>query len=441
MSLSKKLNKDLVDNPGQSYPYIGSSRDKFSTNVKDEVDEELLKQRVNEELFSAFGSELYSGSISIEDLEKSLYEILTSVVEEENLTITSFDRANLIQSISDEILGLGPIQSLLRDSSVSEIMVNGHENVFVERSGKIVKTLKKFQSEDHLRRIIERIVSQVGRRIDESSPMVDARLLDGTRVNAVIPPIALDGSTLTLRKFSAEPLSMKDLLAFGTLTLEAKDLLVECVQGKMNILISGGTGSGKTTLLNVLSGLIASDERIVTIEDAAELRLMQPHVIRLESRPVNAEGKGGITIRDLVRNSLRMRPDRIVIGEVRDAAALDMLQAMNTGHDGSLTTVHANTPRDALSRVETMVLMSGMDLPISVIREQISQAIDIVIQQNRLRDGSRRVTQISEVVGIDSGVIQLQDLFVFEYNNSGPDRDKGALISTGLLLQSTRKNN
>lgn len=440
MSLSKKLNIKIEEGSGQSYPFIGESRSKIAASKSEEIDEELLKQRVNDELFRAFGPELYSGAISVDTLAKSLYDVLTRVVEEENLTLTSFDRVNLIQSISDEILGFGPIQSLLRDTTISEIMVNGHLNIFVEQSGKLHKTGKKFQSEEHLRRIIERIVSQVGRRIDESSPMVDARLLDGTRVNAVVPPIALDGSTLTLRKFSADPLTMKDLLSFGTLTLEAKDLLVECVKGKMNILISGGTGSGKTTLLNVLSSLIDSGERIVTIEDAAELRLLQPHVIRLESRPTNSEGKGGIAIRDLVKNSLRMRPDRIVIGEVRDAAALDMLQAMNTGHDGSLTTVHANTPRDALSRVETMVLMSGMDLPVGVIREQISQAIDIVIQQNRLRDGNRRITQISEVVGIDSGVIQLQDLFVFKYNNVGADRDKGELVSTGLSLQSSRKN-
>lgn len=440
MSLSKKLNIKIEEGSGQSYPFIGESRSKIPSSKSEEIDEELLKQRVNDELFRTFGPELYSGAISVDTLEKSLYDVLTRVVEEENLTLTSFDRVNLIQSISDEILGFGPIQSLLRDTTISEIMVNGHLNIFVEQFGKLHKTGKKFQSEEHLRRIIERIVSQVGRRIDESSPMVDARLLDGTRVNAVVPPIALDGSNLTLRKFSTDPLTMKDLLSFGTLTLEAKDLLVECVKGKMNILISGGTGSGKTTLLNVLSSLIDSGERIVTIEDAAELRLLQPHVIRLESRPTNSEGKGGIAIRDLVKNSLRMRPDRIVIGEVRDAAALDMLQAMNTGHDGSLTTVHANTPRDALSRVETMVLMSGMDLPVGVIREQISQAIDIVIQQNRLRDGNRRITQISEVVGLDSGVIQLQDLFVFKYNNVGADRDKGELVSTGLSLQSSRKN-
>jgi pilus assembly protein CpaF len=440
MSLSKRLGNTPADQEGQAYPFIGETREKISTKAEVGIDEEQLKQRVNEELFQALGSELYSGSIETIELEKMLYETLTRVVQEEKLSITSIDRANLVQAISDEILGLGPLQAFLRDSSISEIMVNGHNNIFVEKSGKLYRTKKHFYNEEHLRRIIERIVSQVGRRIDETSPMVDARLIDGTRVNAVVPPIALDGSTLTLRKFTAEPLGMKDLLAFGTLTLEAKDLLTDCIRGKLNIVISGGTGSGKTTLLNVLSSLIGSEERIVTIEDAAELKLMQPHVIRLESRPPNAEGKGAIAIRDLVRNSLRMRPDRIVIGEVRDAAALDMLQAMNTGHDGSLTTVHANTPRDALSRIETMVMMAGLDLPITAIREQISQAVDVIIQQNRLRDGSRRITQITEVAGMDGGVVQLQDLFVYKYEEGLSGKVKGSLISTGLHLETSREN-
>ena len=439
MSLSKRLSKDSGSSDGQSYPFIGNSREKLNVGVGDGIDEEGIKSKVNEELFKTFGSDLYSTTISHQDLERMLYETFTKVVGELELSITSFDRAKLIQSISDEILGLGPIQEYIRDSSITEIMVNGHDKIYVERSGKVSKTGKVFYSEEHLRRIIERIVSQVGRRIDESSPMVDARLLDGTRVNAVVPPIALDGSTLTLRKFSSDPLTMKDLLAFSTLTLEAKDLLTQCVRDKLNIVISGGTGSGKTTLLNVLSSLISSDERIVTIEDAAELRLLQPHVVRLETRPQNAEGKGAITIRDLVRNSLRMRPDRIVVGEVRDAAAFDMLQAMNTGHDGSLTTVHANTPRDAISRIETMILMSGMDLPMSAIREQISQAVDVIIQQNRMRDGSRKITQITEVTGIDNGVLQLQDLFIYSKGNS-LEKTSGGLVPTGLTLQSNRSN-
>lgn len=439
MSLSKRLGKDLAG-PGQSYPYIGENRTKIAPEALPKLDQEVLKARVNENLFQTIGPEIYSGIISAMELEKILYDNVTGVVEEENLSLTSLERASLIQSISDEILGLGPIQSLLRDPSITEIMVNGGDNIYIERAGKIVKTGKRFHNEEHLRRTIERIVSQVGRRIDESSPLVDARLSDGTRVNAVVPPIALDGSILTLRKFSADPLTVKDLLAFGALTLEAKDFLEECIKGRLNIVISGGTGSGKTTLLNVLSSMISDKERIVTIEDAAELRLMQPHVVRLETRPSNSEGRGSVSIRELVRNALRMRPDRIIVGEVRDGAALDMLQAMNTGHDGSLTTVHANTPRDAISRIETMVLMAGMDLPISVIREQISQAVDIVIQQNRMPDGSRKIVQISEVVGLESSIIQMQDIFVFEKDNNEKSLNSGALIATGLRLQRSSRS-
>ena len=439
MSLSKRLGGEASDQEGASYPNLGPSREKMvAARSIGGVDQELIKQKVYEELFAAFGSDMYSGSISGIELDSKLHETLTKVIEEENLSIVSFERASLAQSISDEILGLGPVQSLIRDSSVSEIMVNGSKNIFIERNGKLTKTNKRFQSEEHLRRTIEKIVSMVGRRIDESSPMVDARLHDGTRVNAVVPPISLDGSTLTLRKFSAEPLTIKDLIAFGTLTVEAKEILMKAVSDRLNIVVSGGTGSGKTTLLNVLSSFIEPSSRIVTIEDAAELRLMQPHVIRLESRPSNAEGKGSVNIRDLVRNSLRMRPDRIIVGEVRDAAALDMLQAMNTGHDGSLTTVHANTPKDALTRIETMVLMAGMDLPVPVIREQVASAIDLIIQQNRLRDGSRKITQITEVAGIDSGVVQLQDLFVFETADEKSGKGGGHLVPTGIPMKKSR---
>lgn len=439
MSLSKRLSGESEESDAVSYPNIGSTREKLvSSKVVENIDQELIKQKVYEELFSAFGSEMYSGSISGIELDTKLHETLSRVIEEENLSIVSFERASLAQSISDEILGLGPLQSLIRDSTVSEIMVNGSKNIYIERNGRLTKTNKRFQNEEHLRRTIERIVSMVGRRIDESSPMVDARLTDGTRVNAVVPPIAVDGSSLTLRKFSSEPLTIKDLIAFGTLTIEAKDLLMKAVSEKLNIVVSGGTGSGKTTLLNVLSSFIEPTSRIVTIEDAAELRLMQPHVIRLESRPANAEGKGSVSIRDLVRNSLRMRPDRIIVGEVRDAAALDMLQAMNTGHDGSLTTVHANTPKDALTRIETMVLMAGMELPVTVIREQVASAIDLIIQQNRLRDGSRKITQITEVAGIDSGTIQLQDLFVFESPEDPEDKNIGQLFSTGIPMKKSR---
>jgi pilus assembly protein CpaF len=439
MSLSKRLSGESQDSQGVSYPNIGDNREKISQrSTKESFDQELIKQKVYEELFAAFGVELYSGIINSSELEKRLHDTLTSVIESEKLNLVTFERASLLQSISDEILGLGPIQSFIRDTSVTEIMVNGYKNIYIERSGKITKTAKKFQSEEHLRRTIERIVSLVNRRIDESSPMVDARLLDGTRVNAVVPPIAVDGSTLTLRKFSSEPLTIKDLISFGTVTPESKEILMQIVSSRLNVVVSGGTGSGKTTLLNVLSSFIDSDSRIVTIEDAAELRLPQVHVVRLESRPPNAEGKGSVSIRDLVRNSLRMRPDRIIVGEVRDSAALDMLQAMNTGHDGSLTTVHANTPKDALARIETMVLMAGMDLPVTVIREQIASAVDIIIQQSRMADGSRKITHITEVAGFDSGVIQMQDLFIFDPQTNFESPGKGHLVSTGIPLRRTR---
>jgi pilus assembly protein CpaF len=313
-------------------------------------------------------------------------------------------------------------------------MVNGPDSIYVERAGKIFSVDAKFTSEVHLRRTIDKIVGRVGRRVDEASPLVDARLADGSRVNAVIPPIALDGSVLTIRKFSTDPFTDADLIAFGTFTPRVRDFLVACVRGRRNIIVSGGTGSGKTTLLNVLSSWIPEDERIVTIEDAAELQLHQDHVLRLESRPANIEGRGQISIRELVKNALRMRPDRIVVGECRDGAALDMLQAMNTGHDGSITTVHANTPRDSLARLETMVLMAGVDLPVRAIREQVSGAVDLVIQQARMRDGSRRVIAISEVIGMEGDVITMQDLFTFDYG-AGQDhngRFLGTLRSTGL---------
>ena len=294
-------------------------------------------------------------------------------------------------------------------------MVNAYDSIYVERSGKLVKTGTSFSDEAHLRRTIDKIVSKIGRRVDETSPMVDARLPDGSRVNAIIPPLALDGSKLTIRKFSEDPYTVEDLISFGTLTRQSADLLAGCVKGRLNILVSGGTGAGKTTTLNVLSSFIPDDERIVTIEDAAELRLVQDHVLRLESRPANIEGKGAVTIRDLVKNSLRMRPDRVVVGEIRDAAALDMLQAMNTGHDGSISTLHANTPRDALSRLETMVLMAGMDLPVRAIREQVASAVDLIIQQTRLKDGTRRITAITEIVGMEGDIITTQDVFLFDY--------------------------
>lgn len=432
MSLSQRLGQGDPDK-AKSFPDLGKMSEELNPRFEAPVSEESsLKNHVLETLIQSLGQQLYSGQVEEKVLEQHVYEAIASVIAASQRSLTSYDRAELVQNIVDEILGLGPLQTLLRNPEITEVMVNRFDKIFIEKKGRLTPTDLRFSSEEHLRRTIERIVGQVGRRIDESSPMVDARLSDGSRVNAVVPPIALDGSSLTIRKFSQDPFTVKDLIATGTLTVDAMEMLQSCVAGKFNVVISGGTGSGKTTTLNVLSSFIGSSERIITIEDAAELQLSQPHVVRMESRPVNTEGKGQVTIRDLVRNSLRMRPDRIVIGEVRDAAALDMLQAMNTGHEGSLTTVHANTSRDALTRIETMVLMAGMDLPIEFIRQQIVEAVDLIVQQNRMRDGSRRITQITEVVGIEGSVIQLQDIFTFRYNEDPNSSHPGDLVSTGI---------
>jgi pilus assembly protein CpaF len=357
-----------------------------------------------------------------------------SVVQSEDSPLSVADRARLAQEVVDEVLGHGPIEPLLRDPSITEIMVNGPDQIYIERAGQLHPVDTRFLDEAHLRRTIDKIVTRVGRRIDDSSPMVDARLPDGSRVNAVLAPITLDGPTLTIRKFAADPLTIDDLTALHTLTPTLAHILRLCVHARLNILLSGGTGSGKTTTLNVLSAFIPPGERIVTIEDAAELQLHQPHVVRMESRPPNIEGRGHITIRDLVRNALRMRPDRIIVGEVRDGAALDMLQAMNTGHEGSLTTVHANSPRDALARLETMVLMAGIDLPVRAIREQIASALDLVIHQTRLRDGTRHITSVTEVVGMEGDVITLQDVFGFDWHagQDGDGRFLGEVRPTGL---------
>jgi pilus assembly protein CpaF len=393
-----------------------------------------VKAAVHQALMESLGPSLYDPHLDEAELESRVRHTLQEVLDSEERPLSLADRTRISQEVADEILGHGPLEPLLRDGEVTEIMVNGPANIYIERAGRIFPVDAAFTSEAHLRRTIDKIVGRVGRRVDEASPMVDARLLDGSRVNAVIPPIALDGAMLTIRKFSADPYTDRDLIAFGTFTPRVRDFLQACVLGRRNIIISGGTGSGKTTLLNVLSSYIPDNERIITIEDAAELQLRQRHVLRLEARPSNTEGRGQISIRDLVKNCLRMRPDRIVVGEVRDGAALDMLQAMNTGHDGSITTVHANTPRDSLSRLETMVLMAGVDLPVRAIREQVAGAVDLIVQQARLKDGSRRVVAISEVLSMEGEVITMQDVFAFDYS-AGQDangRYLGSLRSTGI---------
>jgi pilus assembly protein CpaF len=393
-----------------------------------------LKQRTADALFARLGARLFESALSEDQLRQHVTQEIGLLVDAEQAPLTAAERQALANDISADVLGYGPIERFLADPTVTEIMVNGDRPIYVERNGRLHETTARFMSNDHVRRVIERIVANVGRRIDESSPMVDARLPDGSRVNAVIPPLAVDGPVLTIRKFALEPYRISDLVDFGTLTTESAAVLHACVWGKLNVLVTGGTGTGKTTLLNVLSGFIPDDERIVTIEDAVELQLAQRHVIRLESRPPNIEGRGQITIRDLVRNALRMRPDRIVVGEARGGEALDMLQAMNTGHEGSLSTVHANTPRDALARIETMVLMAGVDLPAKAIREQITSAIDLIVHISRMRDGSRRVTQITEVVGMEGGTITMQDVFAFDYaaGIAEDGRFRGVIRPTGL---------
>jgi pilus assembly protein CpaF len=396
-----------------------------------------IKARVHAGLLDNLGPQLYDASLTEHELQAKVRTVLQEVIATDETPLPAAERASLAQQIADDILGFGPLEPYLRDDSITEVMVNGHDTIYIERDGKIALTDARFTDEGHLRRTIDKMVSRVGRRVDESSPMVDARLPDGSRVNAIIPPLALDGSSLTIRKFAADPYVTEDLVAFGTMSQAVADFLDACVRGRLNILVSGGTGAGKTTTLNVLSSFIPEEERIVTIEDAAELQLHQEHLIRLESRPANIEGRGQVTIRDLVRNSLRMRPDRIVVGEVRDAAALDMLQAMNTGHDGSISTVHANTPRDALARLETMVLMSGIDLPLRAIREQVSSAMNLIVQQTRFKDGTRKITQVTEVVGMEGDVITLQDIFTYDHS-AGYDaegRAMGQLVSTGLRPQ------
>jgi pilus assembly protein CpaF len=431
MKLNERLKhaKPRQDAPATTQP----SGDGVSTNAgQDPL--AAIKVRAQEALFATLGARLYDASLTEDDIQRFVSEQLTGAMGTEVAPLTEAERRQLAMQIRDDILGYGPVQMYLDDPSVTEIMVNAEESIYVERDGKLTRTDTRFMSRQHLRRVIDRIVTSIGRRIDESSPMVDARLPDGSRVNAIIPPLAVDGPILTVRKFAHDPFQVDDLIEIGTMTPLVAELLEAAVLGKLNILVSGGTGSGKTTLLNVLSGFIPDDERIVTIEDAVELQLHQDHVVRLESRPANVEGRGAVAIRDLVRNSLRMRPDRIVVGEVRGGEALDMLQAMNTGHEGSLTTVHANTPRDALARIETMVLMAGVELPSRAIREQVSSAMDLVIQLDRMRDGSRKITEIAEIVGMEGDKITIQEIFSFDYR-AGTDENgrlTGVIRPTGI---------
>jgi pilus assembly protein CpaF len=395
-----------------------------------------LKTSVHRACIARLGPQLFTPEAA-SDLRERVLEVVTEQLATDTTPLAREERQQLIREIANDILGYGPLEPLLWDDSVTEIMVNDYDQIYIERKGKIEATNSAFVDQGHLLRIIDKIVSQVGRRIDEASPMVDARLPDGSRVNAIIPPLSIHGPVLTIRKFARDPYTVEDLLTFGTLDPQGAHFLEACVQGKLNMLISGGTGTGKTTLLNALSAFVPGDERIITIEDAAELQLQQRHVISLEARPANIEGVGEVKIRELVRNALRMRPDRIIVGEVRGAETLDMLQAMNTGHEGSLTTIHANSPRDALARIETLVLTVGVDLPVRAIREQVASALDVIVHLSRLVDGSRRVTHITEILGMESDVITLQDIFVAKppsqlANVGGAPALLAPLASTGL---------
>ncbi len=401
-------------------PGVGLQKDTYSD----------LKTRVQNRLLSELDPTMDITRVS--EVRSTIQDLFEQVLAEENIVLSRPEKQRLFEQISAEILGYGPIQTLLEDDTITEVMVNGAKNIYIERAGKIIRVPVAFESDEHVLRIIDRIVAPLGRRIDESSPYVDARLPDGSRVNAVIPPISLVGPVLTVRKFAKNPITLEQLIEYGTITPEALQFLKACVESRLNLVISGGTGSGKTTLLNILSQFIPSDERIVTVENAAELQLRQEHVVTLESRPPNIEGRGEVTIRQLVINCLRMRPDRIIVGEIRDEAALDMLQAMNTGHDGSMTTAHSNSPRDTLARCETMVMMAGMELPVRAIREQVSSAIDLVVHEERMRDGTRKVVNITEVSGMEGDVITMTDIFVFEQSGFEGGKIIGRLRPTGL---------
>ena len=423
-------------NPGAASPLLARTglTQRTSLGKSNALQEryDTLRSRVHSRLVE----EMVSENASQDQVIAKIGELVTEVAMEMAMTISRQDKQRLVDHLVNDVLGLGPLEQLLADPEITEVMINGPKQIYVEQKGRITRSPVTFESNDQLLQVIDRIVSSIGRRVDESSPMVDARLKDGSRVNVIIPPLALTGPTVTIRKFAKDPLMISDLLRFGSVTQEMVDFMRACVRSRMNVVVSGGTGSGKTTTLNILSSFIPDDERIVTIEDAAELQLRQEHVVTLETRPANVEGRGRVAIRDLVINSLRMRPDRIVVGECRGGEALDMLQAMNTGHDGSLTTVHANSPGDALSRLETMVLMAGAELPSRAIREQIGSAINVIVQQSRLRDGTRKIVSVAEVLGYDGERVQLQDIFVFKQTGvDGDGRVLGQLTPTGVIPQ------
>jgi len=441
MSLLKRIEQGQGGNSsGQSSDNQGGENSRLSSLQARRVNAPLtspqagsyfdLKTRVQNKLLSELDPSM--DITRTDEVRRTIQDLFEQILAEENIVLSRPERARLFEQIAAEILGLGPLQPLLEDDTITEVMVNGAKNIYIERKGRIHRVPVTFENNDHVMRIIDRIVAPLGRRIDESSPYVDARLPDGSRVNAIIPPISLVGPVLTIRKFSRNPITVEQLIQFGSVTQEAIMFLKACVESRLNIVISGGTGSGKTTLLNVLSGFIPADERIVTIENAAELQLRQEHVVTLESRPPNIEGRGEITIRDLVVNSLRMRPERIIVGEIRDEAALDMLQAMNTGHDGSMTTLHSNGPRDTLARLETMTLMAGMDLPSRAIREQVASAIDLICHQERMRDGTRKITNLTEISGMEGDVITMTDIFVYEQTGIENGQIQGRLRPTGL---------
>ena len=412
---------------GRLAPNEAPGNNRQATTGNEFVD---LKNRVQQKLIAELDPKLDLSKT--EEVRRQVEDIFNEILDSENIILSRVDRARLFEAVAAEILGFGPIEPLLKDASISEVMVNGPKSVYIERHGRLEKTNITFQNDEHVMRVIDRIVAPLGRRIDEASPYVDARLPDGSRVNAIIPPLALNGPVITIRKFSKDPLTVDDLIRFGSVTPEMATFLKACVEARLNIIVSGGTGSGKTTTLNVLSHWIPADERIVTVENAAELQLRQDHVVTLESRPANIEGKGEVSIRDLVINCLRMRPDRIVVGECRGGEALDMLQAMNTGHDGSLTTLHANSPRDALGRLETMCLMAGMELPVRAIREQIASAVDLFVQQERMKDGTRKLTSVTEVQGMEGDVVVMQEIFLFEQTGLEGGKIVGRMKPTGI---------